>query len=86
MNFGPCVKVAVHQHQQYWVLSVAGRADYEETDRLKAAMDQTATPVLPATVIDLSELQFADTSFLHWLLEARRAAPLPAGSCSSLAR
>ena len=36
-------------------------------------MDETGGKPLPATVVDLSALTFADTAFLHWLLEARRA-------------
>ncbi|MGW6486754.1 STAS domain-containing protein [Streptomyces sp. NPDC055056] len=40
---------------------------------LRSAMEETGAKTLPAMVIDLSALTFADTAFLHWLLTARRA-------------
>ncbi|MGW6488412.1 STAS domain-containing protein [Streptomyces sp. NPDC055056] len=61
------------EHRRCWLLDVEGQADFEEGDILRSAMDETNGKTLPAMVIDLSALTFADTAFLHWLLEARRA-------------
>ncbi|MFD6497827.1 STAS domain-containing protein [Streptomyces sp. NPDC059944] len=63
----------VSEHRGCWLLDVEGQADSEEGDILRSAMDETNGKTLPAMVIDLSALTFADTAFLHWLLEARRA-------------
>ncbi|MFD7683075.1 STAS domain-containing protein [Streptomyces sp. NPDC060187] len=63
----------VREHRGCWVLDVEGQADFDEGDVLRSAMDETNGKTLPAMVIDLSALTFADTAFLHWLLEARRA-------------
>ncbi|MFD6298289.1 STAS domain-containing protein [Streptomyces sp. NPDC060235] len=73
MNFEPGMSVKVLEHQGCWVLKVEGQADFEEGDVLRSAMDETGGKSLPAMVVDLSALTFADTAFLHWLLEARRA-------------
>ncbi|MFF3020193.1 STAS domain-containing protein [Streptomyces sp. NPDC057939] len=72
MDFGPGVSVQVRQSHGCWVLTVAGHADHDEEDKLTSAMRETAAADLPVMVIDLSALTFADTSFIHWLLMARR--------------
>ncbi|MFD9497366.1 STAS domain-containing protein [Streptomyces sp. NPDC060005] len=63
----------VQEHRGCWLLDVEGQADFEEGEVLRSAMDETGGKPLPVMVIDLSALTFADTAFLHWLLEARRA-------------
>ncbi|MFD6299046.1 STAS domain-containing protein [Streptomyces sp. NPDC060235] len=73
MNSGPRASVKVREHRGCWVLDVEGQADFDEGDVLRSAMEETNGKTLPAMVIDLSALTFADTAFLHWLLEAHRA-------------
>ncbi|MEV1046636.1 STAS domain-containing protein [Streptomyces sp. NPDC049916] len=64
--------VQVRQERGAFVVVVSGEFDADEQDLLAAAWDEADERGLPVTVLDLSAVTFADSSFLSNLLQARR--------------
>ncbi|EGX56434.1 anti-sigma factor antagonist [Streptomyces zinciresistens K42] len=54
------------------VVRIAGEFDADEADTVTAALSAARDGAARATVVDLSQLAFADSSLLHALLTAQR--------------
>ncbi|MFF8382421.1 STAS domain-containing protein [Streptomyces kanasensis] len=67
------------------VVRVAGEFDFDTVERLVRAFDPREGGGTTATVLDLSQVRFADSAFLHALLQAR-ARHLEAGARLVLAQ
>ncbi|WP_225823400.1 STAS domain-containing protein [Streptomyces naphthomycinicus] len=64
--------VKVTCHDRVFEISVRGEVDYEENDLLQAAWAEVEEAALPVTVVDLSQVTFADSGLLNALLDSRR--------------
>lgn len=54
------------------IVQITGEFDADEADTVTAALRASRTGAARATVVDLSQLSFADSSLLHALLTAQR--------------
>ncbi|MEU3844276.1 STAS domain-containing protein [Streptomyces sp. NPDC028635] len=62
--------VKVTCHDRVFEISVRGEVDYDEDDLLQAAWAEAEESARPVTVVDLSQVTFADSGLLNALLEA----------------
>ncbi len=62
------LSMQLDQHPEYWVLTVRGDLDYSECATFRLTIDRILKHVPPATVIDLSGLDYLDSSGLGLLL------------------
>ncbi|MEU0336718.1 STAS domain-containing protein [Streptomyces sp. NPDC006193] len=64
--------VKVTCHERVFEITVRGEVDYEENDLWQAAWAEAEDAARPVTVVDLSEVTFADSGLLNALLDAWR--------------
>jgi anti-sigma B factor antagonist len=60
--------IQLDQDEQRWVLTLKGELDYSECASFRMTIDRILTHSPPATVVDLSELDYLDSSGLGLLL------------------
>ncbi|MEU5208958.1 STAS domain-containing protein [Streptomyces sp. NPDC020742] len=68
----PADSAAVITHSvedEVWVIRITGSLDHDNAELLGEALTH---PDAPRTVVDLSRTEFADSTFLHVLLQAQR--------------
>ncbi|MBZ6282528.1 STAS domain-containing protein [Streptomyces olivaceus] len=63
--------VTVRESEQAFVVAVAGEVDIDVVNELHESMARAWRANAPVTVVDLSGTEFADSSLLNLLLEAR---------------
>lgn len=68
--WGLCMSLTIHldQEEQRWTLSLQGELDYSECAAFRMTIDRILKHAPPATVVDLSELDYLDSSGLGLLL------------------
>ncbi|GAA3114435.1 hypothetical protein GCM10017687_29310 [Streptomyces echinatus] len=64
--------VKVTCHGRVFEIAVRGEVDYEENDLLQAAWAEADEAALPVTVVDLTQVTFADSGLLNALLDSWR--------------
>ncbi|MEW1905246.1 STAS domain-containing protein [Streptomyces sp. NPDC086147] len=62
--------MTVREDAGVFIVIVTGEVDHDEDDLLDAAWEEAADAGLPATVVDLSGVTFADSTLLNTLLHA----------------
>ncbi|MFE0509082.1 STAS domain-containing protein [Streptomyces sp. NPDC058964] len=72
MHATPERKVHATRREQVFVITVRGETDHDDSEELEAACEAADRAALPTTVIDLSQVTFADSMLLNTLLAARR--------------
>lgn len=72
MYSAPDPKVHVKHDDQVFRLIVRGEVDYEDAEDFEAAWQAADQAALLTTVVDLSQVTFADSMLLNALLDARR--------------
>ena len=60
--------IQLDQDEQRWVLTLKGELDYSECAAFRMTIDRILKHSPPATVVDLSELDYLDSSGLGLLL------------------
>jgi anti-sigma B factor antagonist len=66
------VRIELEQGEPAWVLRVAGELDYSECAAFRMHIDRILRAVPAATIVDLSGLEFLDSSGLGLLLSLSR--------------
>ncbi len=66
------VSMDLEQEPEYWVLTVAGELDYTECSAFRMNIDRVLKASPPATIIDLSGVEYLDSSGLGLLLSLSR--------------
>jgi anti-sigma B factor antagonist len=66
------VCIELDQSEPTWVLRVVGELDYGECATFRMHIDRILRAVPPATIVDLSNLEFLDSSGLGLLLSLSR--------------
>lgn len=56
------------QHEAHWLLKLVGELDYGECASFRMNIDRILKSAPPATIVDLSELEYLDSSGLGLLL------------------
>ncbi|MDY0340096.1 MAG: STAS domain-containing protein [Coriobacteriia bacterium] len=64
--------ISLDQHENRWVLTLEGELDYSECANFRMAIDRVLKHAPPATVVDLSALEYLDSSGLGLLLSLSR--------------
>ncbi len=60
--------IDIAQEPHHWVLRLAGDLDYGECAAFRLSIDRILKHLPPATIVDLSELEYLDSSGLGLLL------------------
>lgn len=60
--------IHLDQEEQRWTLSLQGELDYSECATFRMTIDRILKHAPPATIVDLSELEYLDSSGLGLLL------------------
>jgi len=66
------VSMDLEQGDEAWVLRVSGELDYSECSGFRMHIDRILKAVPPATIVDLSGLEYLDSSGLGLLLSLSR--------------
>ncbi|MFE9420737.1 STAS domain-containing protein [Streptomyces griseofuscus] len=72
MHPGSEMKVHVTRHEETFVITLRGEVDWDDAEDFEAARQTADRAALPVTVIDLSQVTFADSMLLNALLALRR--------------
>ncbi|MET9097176.1 STAS domain-containing protein [Streptomyces cyaneofuscatus] len=72
MSTQPSARVHSYEEDGAFVVAASGEFDLDEQEQLLAALGEAGRQNLPATVVDLSGVTFADSSLLNALLHAWR--------------
>lgn len=62
------LNIDLHEEPMHWLLSLSGDLDYGECSGFRLNIDRILKAAPPATVVDLSGLQYLDSSGLGLLL------------------
>lgn len=62
------LSIDLRQEPTYWVLTLAGDLDYGECSAFRMSIDRILKSQPPATIVDLSALDYLDSSGLGLLL------------------
>ena len=62
------LSIDLEQEPQFWTLSLVGDLDYGECSAFRMNIDRILKSMPPATIVDLSGLQYLDSSGLGLLL------------------
>lgn len=60
--------IDLEQRQEYWLLKLRGDLDYGECASFRMSIDRILKSGPPATIVDLSDLEYLDSSGLGLLL------------------
>src|SRR5664280_930404 len=66
------VTMTLEQRREVWILSLSGELDYAECSGFRMQIDRMLKALPPAVVIDLSALDYLDSSGLGLLLSLSR--------------
>lgn len=66
------VVIELEQTDEYWALTVAGELDYSECSEFRMHIDRVLRASPPALVVDLSSVEYLDSSGLGLLLSLSR--------------
>ena len=62
------LEIELTQAEDNWVLSLSGELDYSECSSFRTYIDRILKAAPPATIVDLSHLEYLDSSGLGLLL------------------
>ncbi len=62
------LSIDTNQDASYWLLSLKGDLDYGECSSFRVSIDQVLKSMPPAVIVDLSRLEYLDSSGLGLLL------------------
>lgn len=62
------LEISLAQDDEHWVLALSGELDYSECSSFRTYIDRILKSAPPATVVDLSDLEYLDSSGLGLLL------------------
>jgi anti-sigma B factor antagonist len=66
------VLMELEQGEQFWTLTLAGELDYSECAAFRMHIDRILKAAPPATIADLSKIEYLDSSGLGLLLSLSR--------------
>jgi anti-sigma B factor antagonist len=66
------VSMDLDQSERVWILTVTGELDYSECASFRMLIDRILRGSPPATIVDLSKLEYLDSSGLGLLLSLSR--------------
>lgn len=66
------VSIELDQGEPYWTLSVAGELDYSECSAFRMQIDRVLKAMPAATIVDMSAVEYLDSSGLGLLLSLSR--------------
>lgn len=62
------LQIELEQSEEYWTLALSGELDYSECAAFRMNIDRILKASPPATIVDLSHLDYLDSSGLGLLL------------------
>jgi len=62
------LSIELAQEQRFWILTLAGDLDYGECAAFRMSIDRILKSAPPATIVDLSGVEYLDSSGLGLLL------------------
>ena len=62
------LNIELAQEQRFWTLTLAGDLDYGECSAFRMSIDRILKSAPPATIVDLSDVEYLDSSGLGLLL------------------
>jgi anti-anti-sigma factor len=66
------VSIELEQGEAYWTLTVSGELDYSECAAFRMQIDRVLKAMPPATIVDMSGIEYLDSSGLGLLLSLSR--------------